>query len=315
MDTITGLISILTLFYLLGKSADLAINSLREIGKKMGLGIFFLGIIMGFFTSLPELGVGVNSLLNDVADISLGNLLGGTIVLFGLVLGINLILQKKVDSEQKIKHFALILAYLFLPSIFGLNGRIEIIEGIIIVIAYFCLLFMLYSKQKYHLSVISPLERRQFVRRIFLFLAGVVLVLLISHFIVEITVDLLEKFALSNFIIGLLIFSIGTNFPEIIIAVRSWKNKIKELSISNLIGSVMANILIVGIFAIIKPYKMVIDNSYYVYVGGLFILLSSLLIFYKTDKALTRNEGFALLSIYLAFIIVQILVGNKSFIS
>lgn len=307
MDSIIiSILALLVLFYLLGKSADLAIINLRAIAKKLGIGIFFLGLIMGFFTSFPELAIGINAIINDIQNVSLGNLFGGTMVLFGLIFGINIFLQRKIKSEQNITQMFLILVFLLIPVFLGMNGVLGVLEGLIIIFSYFILIFIIYNKQKNKINLPHLLDRRGLMKNIFLALLGIILILIIANFTIEITSDLLSLLPLSNFVVGILIFAIGTNFPEIIVAIRAWKNKIKGLSLSNLLGSGMANMLIVGVFSVIRPFYINIDISYYLLLGGMMFLFLFILFFYHTDKCLKRGEGLILILIYLLFVVLQI---------
>lgn len=53
MITILTLLGLLVLFYALGLCADLVIKHIRSIGKKLGIPIFVLGLMLGLLTSLP----------------------------------------------------------------------------------------------------------------------------------------------------------------------------------------------------------------------------------------------------------------------
>lgn len=304
---IVSILALLALFYILAKSADLAINNLRIIGQKLGIGVFFLGLVMGFFTSFPEMAIGINTIVNNVQNISLGNLFGGVMVLFGLVLGINIFLQKKIKAEQSLWQLGSILLFLIIPIILGLNGTLGLIEGLVIILGYFILLFIMYRNQKHTIEIPHLIDKKGLIKNIFLFLLGVVLVLVVANFTVEITSTILSELPLSKFVIGIIIFAIGTNFPEIIVSIRSWKNNIKELSFSNLLGSGMANMLLIGIFSIMKPFHLTIDASYYILLFGIIFLLILVFIFYKTNNSLKRKEGIFLIVVYLVFIALQII--------
>lgn len=299
---------ILILFYLLGKAAELTIDSIKKIGKKLGIKIFFLGLLLGVFTSLPELAIGINTLINNVQEISLGNLLGGLMVLFGLILGISLILNRKIETDGRVINFLPILIYLILPVLFGLDGKIGFIDGIILVAAYFSLLYYLYKKHKNSNPIHFEFIRNgKILKDLFLVLLGLILIIVFSNLIVRLTAILLNNFDIPGFIIGLVLFSIGTNLPEIIVTIQSWRKNIKELSISNLVGSAMANILIIGIFSVIKTLSTEINLGYYMLLFFLFVLFLSLLVFYKTKKEFSRSEGIFLLCIYFLFLSSQLI--------
>lgn len=307
MVTISILISLLTLFYLLGKAADLAIYNVRIIGERLGIKIFFLGVLLGFFTSLPELAVGVNAIINNIPTIAVGNLLGGIVVLFGFILGISIILNRTIIAKEKPTNFLFIFIYFILPLLFGINGNLSSIEGIILIILYLFLLYYLYWQQEHHhfFSDRFIIHKDKIIKNIFLVILGLALVVVISNIVIRFTSTLLNYWAIPPFVIGLILFSLGTNLPEIIVTLRSWQRNIKDLSLSNLIGSGMANILILGFLVFLRPISIKIGMPFYSLMFFMILLFTAVLIFYKTDKRLTRPEGIVLVIIYLFFIISQ----------
>lgn len=306
---IIAIISLLILFLILSKSADLIVLNLKKIGKKLGIKIFFLGIMLGIITTLPELAIGINSLIKDVPDISFGHLMGGNIVLLGLILSISIILNRKIETNESSKPFLFTLIYLFLPLIFGLSGQLNIFSGIVLIIGYFLLMNHLYkNNQKKAWVKINIISKDRASKNLFYIMVGLLGVMLSSELIVRTTLFILEDYNVSPFIVGLLFYSIGTNLPELTIALRSFKRKVEELSFSNLIGATMAHILILGVFSFIRPINIEVNASY------LFLTLFSLVffillyIFYRTDRLLSRKEGYALLFMYFLFLAGQIII-------
>lgn len=303
------LLLIVILFYFLGRAADLIIVHLRKLGEALDIKIFFLGILLGFFTSLPEMALGVNAVINNISEVSLGNLLGGIVVLFGLILGAGSVLNRKISTDGKIKNFLPILIFIFLPLLLGLNGYLGFIDGVILIINYGLLALYLYftNKGAGRVTVDIGTEKKT-MRNIFLILLGLVIIIVTSNLIIKFSVLLLESFRISSFFIGLIVFSLGTNLPEIMVTLRSWRRHVKELSMSNLIGSAMANIFIIGILVVLKPLNIEVGLSYYLIMLFFALLFIFLLIFYKTDRSLTRKEGAVLIIIYFLFLFSQSLI-------
>ena len=310
MVNITILISLFILFYFLGKSADLIVLNIRKIGEKLGIKIFFLGLILGSLTSLPEFSVGVNALSQNLPEIPVGNLLGGIIVLFGLILGASLILNRRIATDGKISSFLPILIYIALPFAFGLDNKISSFEGFVIILAYFLIIFRLYLHNKNSNDGNKKIQitKKEFFKKLSTVLLGLVLLVVISNLIIRLTIVLLNNLGIPILAASILIFSLGTNLPEIIVTIRSWWRHIKELSISTLLGSALTNPAIIGIFALIRPINFKADLSYYLLMAFTLILLVLLLRFYETNRALTKREGFFLISVYLIFLLTQVLV-------
>lgn len=296
--------ALVVLFYLLGKSADLVIVNVRRLGEALGVKIFALGIALGFLTSLPELAVGINSLLLDIRALSLGNLLGGIIVIFGLVLGASAILNRNIETGAKTGSFLPIVIFIMAPLLLGLDGAISRVDGVAIIVGYALVLWYLLAR-----GPREKFERHDSIRGIatkgLFILIGVAAVLIISHYIIQAASLLTRGLGISPFVIGIVLFSIGTNLPEIIVAIRSWKRNVKELSLSNLVGSAIANPAIVGIFALVKPFAVEVGPSYYLLLIFTLVLLAVLNRFYETDKKLTRAEGIMLVVFYGLFIALE----------
>lgn len=305
---IAGLsVAVIVLFYLLGKSADLVILNVRRLGEALGVKIFALGIALGFLTSLPEMAVGGNALLLDIRQLSLGNLLGGIIVIFGLVLGLSAILNRNIETGAKAGSFLPVVIFIMAPLLLGLDGALTRIDGAAIIVGYALVLWYLLARGPH-----EKFERHDTVRgiatKVLFITVGVAAVLVLSHYIIEVTLLLTKGLNISPFVIGIVLFSIGTNLPEIIVAFRSWRRNVEELSLSNLIGSSIANPAIVGIFAIIKPFTAEVGPSYYLLLVFSLILLAVLNRFYETDKKITRLEGVVLVIFYALFIALETVV-------
>lgn len=308
MNDILIIIALIISFYFLGKAADLVIVNIRTIGEKLGIQMFFLGIILGFLTSLPELFLGINSIINGIPEVSLGNLLGGVIVLFGLVLGVSIFCNRKIKTNGQIMDFALAFVYMLFPLFLGLDGKIGFIDALILVSVYIYLLYIFYIDQKKHnhFGICISREGNEIFKKVLYIIVGIVLVIVMSNLIMNLFINLLDGLRVSIFIIGLVMFSLGTNIPELAVAIRSYRRKVGNLSMSNIIGSAISNILIIGMFALIRPFKVDVNMSYYTLIFFTILIFVSFLHFYRTDSVLTRKEGLILIIIYLSFIITQI---------
>lgn len=307
MINIGILISLFILFHFLGKATDLIISHIKIIGERFGVRIFFLGLLLGFLTSLPELTIGLNAIFKGVQGVSLGDLLGGFIVILGLILGLSLILNRKIVTDGKVASFLPILVYLSFPFILGLDNKFSRVDGAIMLAAYVFLVHHLYLQNRNEKSASIQVPKKIFLKELYKVILGALLIAVISNLIIRLTLVLIGNLDISIFALGAVLFAIGTNMPEVTITIRSWRKHIKELSISNLIGSAIANPAIIGIFALIKPIIFKTDLSFYFLMTFTFILFAFLLRFYETGKNFSRKEGMALAGIYFLFLASQIL--------
>lgn len=308
MDALSQFIIIFLLFYLLGKTAEVLVSDISIVSRKMRIPLVFFGFILGFFTSFPEIGIAINAFASNIQDISLGNLFGSPLVMLGLIFGVSAILNKSIHTDGKIKNIAPVVAYIFLPFLFGMDGVLSRLEGMVLIAGYIVMVYLIYVQQKRHSDEQrSVLFREKIVlKEIFRILIAVIFILILSHAIVGFTEGILREFHFQGFLFGIILFAIGTNLPEIIIMIHSWKRGIKELAFHHLLGSVMMDLLIIGVFAFVRSISFTAGPGYFN--GMLFtaLLLLAFVYFYKTDKVFTRLEGVLLFSVYSVFLLSEI---------
>jgi len=313
MSIFLYLLLFIFLFAVLGWSADIAVKNIKFLGAVLKIRLFVFGILLGLITSLPELFIGINATIGKVAALSVGNILGSSIVLFSLILGVSLLLNKKIVTDGKFASLIPAILVIFLPVLLGIDGKYGLIDGLIMICSYIGLIFYLYRinkfQKQYHASAINKVKTG---KSLLIAIAGILGVIISSHWIIEITLNLLNHIQISQMVIGLLIFSIGTNLPELTIAITSWHKKTSELSLSNLISSSFSNSLILGILAFTRP--IIIETDLFFWITVLFLGTTLLLftLFYNSGKKLSRGEGAVLLTVYALFIFVNFFIINKS---
>lgn len=296
----------LLLFVILGFGADLVVINLKELSNKLGLKLFFLGMILGIVTSLPELAVGINAAIRGIPTVSVGNLLGGIIVLLGLILGTNLLLHKEVKTDGEFKSFLPISLIIILPIFLGLDGKFGPIDGALMIISYLIILWLVYRRNKFlEFPNIEIVVKKTVAKEFFYIIIGLAMIILSSSLIIKIAEYLLNIFEISPLLVGLLVFAIGTNLPEITVAFKAWRRKSSELSVSNLIGSAAANIFVLGIVSTTTTIAITLDKEFFLLAGTLIVLTILFSIFYKTDKKFTSFEGAILLLVYFLFLFLQ----------
>jgi cation:H+ antiporter len=302
------ILALLVCFAVLGKAADLLVFHIRRIGERLGVGVFFLGLLLGLFTSFPELALGINAYANNAPALSMGNLLGGIPVLLGLILGTSAVLNRRIKTDDVRGGFAFMLLYLALPVVLGFDGRIGIIDGVVLVLFYFLLVYALYARHRMdHGTFVRFIPRQLVLKDLFLTVAGIVVVLLTSNLIVRLTLQLLTYVHAPEFLVGLLVFALGTNLPEIIVAFRSWRQGAGDLSLNHLLGSAIVNGLLIGMFSFIRPTDVFVGFEYIALAVMFVILLGSAYAFVRSDRMLTRREGVMLVAVYAAFVASQTL--------
>lgn len=300
---------ILILFFLvLGKSADFVVTRVKKISKDYKIPIVFSGLILGFFTSAPEFFIGIQSTVLGVSAISYGNLIGGIIVLFGLIAPLQIFLNKgmRIKNIFSIQELVAILIFLILPGVLMIDGSIYPIEGSVLFILYFALInFISLRDLAHHKNFFLD---KKHLREFFFIILGLVAILISSHFIVTVSLRIIETYHLPLFLVGLTAFSIGTNLPELILTVRSWQKKSKDLAFGNMVGSAITNVLIIGMLSMVRPIQISIGAPFLVLLFFFIFLCILFTVLAVSGKRFTQREGLALLGVYIVFIITQIFV-------
>ncbi|HHX58468.1 MAG TPA: sodium:calcium antiporter [Candidatus Moranbacteria bacterium] len=288
--------------------SGLAINSAEKISKLSGVSQFTISfLLIGVLSSTSELSVGINSLIKDDPEIFIGNLVGASIVLFLLIIPLLAIGGKKLNIDKEFRGFHLptILLVIALPSFFVLDGEVGKIDSLI-VLSFFLILFAILHNRKKVARRRKSLHKwlntkvfKEFLRLFF----GIAIIFTAGNFIVEETSYFSNELGVPKFILSLLLISIGTNFPELIIALRSIVMRKAKVVFAGYIGSATMNTLLFGVFSLLYGKNIILTNSYTISLAFVIIGLILFYIFARTKNSLSRKEGLALLSLYLIFLV------------
>lgn len=311
MFILSNLLLLLFLFFILGISADFSVRYIKYIGSILKIRLFAFGILLGLVTTLPELSLGINATIDQATTLSVGNLLGGIIVMLGLILGASLLFNRNINTDGRLSTLIPTVLVIFSPIILGVDGKYSLLDGLIMVFLYLGLILYLNRLNRFINSANIEISSKEKVTKSIIFvIAGIIGILLTSHWIIKITLDILNYINISQLIIGLIIFSIGTNLPEISIAISSFRKKSSELSLSHLLSSAFTNVLVLGIIALFQPIVFELNLSYWILSLFFGIILILFTFFYYSNKKMNHVEGAILLSVYILFIITNIYLGG-----
>lgn len=286
------------------------LKSAVGLSLKLNISKIVIGLtVVSFATSAPELIISVKSALDGFSDIALGNVVGSNIANVGLVLGVVLLINAiNVDksfyrTDWPMKILASFLLFVFL----WFNKDISRFEGLLFLVILVVFLVYLIKKNK-QVTTDFPSENEvimpNYLIVIFMILGGFSL-WAGSELLVKGAVNLAESFGVSERIIAVTVVSVGTSIPELASSIIAAIKKEADISIGNIIGSNIFNILcVLGITAIIKPIenideKMLSQDIYWML--GFALLLMPLVLLPKRGS-LFFKEGILLLVAYAAFL-------------
>ncbi|AMC11941.1 hypothetical protein Lupro_11980 [Lutibacter profundi] len=264
--------------------------------------------VVSFATSAPELIVSVKSALEGHADIAFGNVIGSNIANLGLVLAITILISTiSVKKSFYITDWpVMIISSVLLYGFIAFDGVLQRYEGIILF--SFLIIFLVYLLKFQKTAVVDELpeddEELPLYKDVLFLVVGGVALWGGSELLINGAVGMAKHFNISERVIGITIVSIGTSIPELAASVIAVLKKEKAISLGNLIGSNVFNILaVLGITSIITPITItdqgLLSSDIFWMLGISFLILP--LVFAPVKMKLTWKEGVILLLLYLLF--------------
>lgn len=241
------LINILLLVLGLGfiiKGGDWFVDSAIWMAKITKIPPFIIGAtIVSLATTVPEVLVSVLATAQGSTDLALGNAIGSIIANIGLIMGISLYVAppKTTSKDYIIKGLYMVGAALVLIFL-SLDGELSKLQSIILwvlLIGFFVLNITTSQKQE-------DIEEVSFDKKyILLFILGAVSVVIGARLLVDNGVAIARALNISEAIIGLTIVAVGTSLPELVTTITALIKKNSNLSLGNIVGANIMNILLV----------------------------------------------------------------------
>lgn len=268
--------------------------------------------IVSFATSLPELITSIRAALAGYPDLSLGNVIGSNIANLGFVLGL-VLLFSKMDIQKSFYKFdwPVVFGVSLLLLFFIYDGTISQTEGVLLLCG---LVGVMYYLIRYQPPVVAEQAAEVVSTKSWWWIIAFVTLGSLglafgSQWLVKGAVGLARAFDVSERIIGITLVSIGTSLPELVASGMAIVRKESGISIGNLIGSNLFNILtVLGVTAVIHPLHVVDDRllsfDIWVMLGFAFLLLP--LVFVPKKFELNWREGIILSVAYIAYLVVTL---------
>ena len=305
------LLAIVAGLFLLIKGGDWLLESSVGLSLYLSIPRIVIGMtVVSFATSAPELIVSLQSAVSGHPDLALGNVVGSNVANIAFVLAITILIspiqvtKSFYQTDWPMMFAASLLFYFFLWN----DQQISSLEGGILFTLLLVFLFILIRFQKTKAVEGDNFEddKPLLIAEILLyFLLGAGSLWLGSESLVKGAVSLAKNLHVSERIISISIISVGTSIPELSASIIAVLRKEKALSLGNLIGSNMFNILaVMGLTALVHPIAKV-DNRLLTHdifwMLGISLLVLPL-VFVPSGKQLGRFDGVLLFALYLLFL-------------
>lgn len=266
--------------------------------------------VVSFGTSAPELVVSFNAALSGHPDIALGNVVGSNISNIGLVLALTVLITPYfVKTREVFRDWAIMIAVTLMLILLLYSGlNLNRIEGLVMV----SLLILFVGWSIRHSRKEMRNGNGDLINPHFSLPVSIVIII-ISSVALVFGADLLVKgasglaagFGISERVISVSVIALGTSLPELSTSVLAAARRQNEISIGNIIGSNIFNILgILGVTATVKTIEVqsreVLSFDLW-YVLGMSLLLFVLILPLR-GSTLHRWKGLVMVMVYLLYI-------------
>jgi cation:H+ antiporter len=257
------------------------------------------------------MSVAINSYIDKTPEIAVGNLLGGIIVLFLLMIPLLAIIGNGIKIENQYTKISLFLTLgtLVFPAVFFLDSYLQYREALFLLVCYGVSIIILFigHKHKKRNTINKKVNIYVVLVNICKIALGTILLLWACDNIIRQVVTVANSFNVSPFIISFLTLSIGTNLPEMSLAIKSILKGDKEVAFGDYLGSASFNLVILAVLALFNNRISINANFISIIIFTVFGL-SLFYYFVLSKREISRKEGIILLTIYFIFIIFEVLI-------
>ena len=256
---------IVGLFLLVG-GGELLVHGASAMAATFRVSPLVIGLtVVAFGTSAPELGVSLQAALTDNAEVAVGNVIGSNIINILLILGTSALVTPLLVSSQLIRiDVPLMIAASLAMWAVAADGTIARWEGMLLFAALLIyIVFCIRKSRSEEQEVVDEFAQEYSksvrgwtaaLKQITLIIAGLILLGLGSHWLVDGAVTVATRLGVDELLIGLTIVSIGTSLPEIVTSVVASYRGERDIAVGNVVGSNLFNILcVLGLTGLVSP--------------------------------------------------------------
>jgi len=295
-------------FIILLLSGDFLVKGGVALAAYFRISTLVVGVtVVSFGTSAPELFVSLDAALSGSPDISIGNVIGSNISNIALVLGLTaLLLPLPVRRNSIVFDWPMMMGASLLFFVFALNGKIQTVEGIIFLCLLALFMFLTIRRSRKNIAEDDDIPKSKYSIG-----ASLLMITLASfglyfgaNMLVDSAKTIAYDFGISERIVALTIVAFGTSVPELATSVIAAFKKQTDISVGNIVGSNIFNILgVLGVTSIVKTINVSADMISFDLICMLVIsFLLFLLILPINNSVLRRWKGGVLLLSYCIYI-------------
>lgn len=298
-------------FFFIWYGSGLIVTAAGRFSKKLHVSPFlFSFLFLGLLTQIPEFSVGLQSIASGHPEVFVGNLLGGVIVLMLVVVPLLAVVGNGISVKNEIKGKPLLLSLgvVAMPAYFVLDKQVTNLEGLIMLIAYVVLVLFIQRDG----GILDKDNKKTMKAKNFSYLdllkliVGLGIVFVASNILLEKTLFFANLLGISAFYVSLIVVALGTDAPELILAVRSAFGKSRDVAMGDYLGGAAASTLLFGVFTLLNNGRVDQVNNFLVTFVFIVIALGLYYVFSKSKQYISRTEGLVMFGVYICFLVVEI---------
>ncbi len=293
-------------FFFLWKGANWLVDGASRLALLAKLSPIIIGItVVAFGTSLPEMAVSLAASVKGEPGITIGNVIGSNVANILLVLGLAAVIKPlKVTRKIVTRDSMLVTGAGAILLVLALTGNLTRLHGLIML--GFFVGYMAYYvhdalvNQKAEIPDVTGMKTWV---AILLTAGGIACILLGSDILVESAVFIASELGIPSAVIGLTMIAVGTSLPELATSAVASKKGESEISIGNVLGSNVFNVLLVlGISALIVSGGIPVSPALVWDIAFMTLICLVLVPTLWTGLELKRAEGAFMLAAYAVYI-------------
>lgn len=314
-----AIVLFLTGLLFLIKGGDWFVEAAAGIARRFHVPEFIIGAtVVSIGTTLPEVMVSVSSALGGHGEMSYGNAIGSVICNTALIAALSITVKPGKTDGKALRIPAAF--FFFAAAVYGLtayiSGYFSRATGVVLLSIFFVYIAFTLKKAKSETNFTAnstDVPQSTAVKDSFLLFLGAVLIAFGANLLVHNGIIIAQSLGVPEAVIALTFVAIGTSLPELVTAVTALVKGHGALSLGNIIGANLFNLVLVsGLAAAVAPFHIPQGTM----MGGIsasllidlpvMLLCMAVLIFPLLKRGrLFRWQGILLLLLYAAFCMIQ----------
>ena len=321
-STLVLLIIIVICIVMLSLGADWMIDGVVDLAERTGLPKIVIGAtLVSLGTTLPEAFVSVMAAYMGNPGLALGNGVGSIIADTGLIFGltcllaavpVNRFILDRTGWVQVGTATLLVLISLGALLVHDTEPRLDRWVGFLFLALLVAYLYITYvwSRQGGEVLTGDEIAEHELMsvgRSWLLILGGLFLVLAGARVMVPGASEIAIRVGVPDDVIAATMVALGTSLPELMTAISAVRKGHPEITVGNIVGADVLNVLfVIGAAAAASPL-LIPMNFYYFHFPAMLIILYSFRLFItmNRDGSFHRWQGYWLLGVYLVYVILQ----------